>query len=399
VILQASENSTTWFPQFHEDWLPPSAYPDIRFVRTATKAGLEIGGVVGVVPLENGDSLQIIPKVGHVNFIRMLMVCEGLYGEQKREFDALAAYAQAEERSVTWLVARSLAIALMEVSKKSLRFDHKPKTVRGAFAQGKIVPVDTARNLHLRVEDPIVFQMHERNYNTPENRVLSKAAQTALPLLDADGESRMRDALAKWSARALDFKAEDLREVDRWLAGHKLGGSRGYYVNALSLAKIILGQSGISSGNLNPLEAEGVLLNSAVLFENFLRKLLVDTHRGNGILITKGGGLSNQSLYTDGYFELEPDYVFQDHEKLLLVADAKYKVPDSKDHYQMVCYLARYGVKTGVLFMPTYTEEIPDPVRHVTPDGYAVWEVSLPLFDLDATESILAETLKRFASH
>jgi 5-methylcytosine-specific restriction endonuclease McrBC regulatory subunit McrC len=251
-------------------------------------------------------------------------------------------------------------------------------------------------------DNPIVFGAHERSYNNPENRVLGKASQVAIPFLMDEVNSQLRFAAESWSRRfADDFTARDLFEVDRWLASRKLGGSRGYYVKALSLAKILLGQSGLSTEYLHPLQAEGVLINTATLFETFVRKSLIESYKGQGILVTKGGGLGIQSLYTDGYFELDPDFVFQDRSTILLIADAKYKVPDSKDHYQIICYLNRYKVRTGVIFMPCFADEdsVSPMVRHITPDGTTVWEVALPLDDLQVTESILADTLKRFASN
>lgn len=398
MVIQAQENSITWISNFEERWLPSGAYQNIRVIRTPTKIGLDVGGVVGVVPLLNGDTLQIIPKVGEINFIKMLLRCEGLFEELRREFENLATYSHAETESIAWFVARSFARSLLEINERSLRFDRKFRIKVGTFASGRILPVETATRLIQLSVEPIVFGSHDREYSSPENRMLGKAAEMAMPFLRGE-HSSLQSAVEHWARRfSPDFAADDIVKVDRWIAGRKLGGSRGYYVKALSLARVILGQAGLSSDHRHPLEAEGVLVNGASLFERYVRKALVERNKKSGIVITKGGGLRNPTLYTDGHFELEPDYVFQDASRVLLIADAKYKLPDSKDHYQMVCYLTRYGVRTGVFFFPLFEKKGQKPIRHTTPEGAVVWEVSLPLLDLEVTESILAGTLKQFAA-
>jgi 5-methylcytosine-specific restriction endonuclease McrBC regulatory subunit McrC len=400
VIFQAIESSTTWLEGFDTAWLPPQLYKDVRLVQAQGKVGLEIGNVVGVAPLSNGDTLQIIPKVGNLNFIRMLLICEGLYAELERTFQELATYASAEDQTAIWFLARSLADALLEIHRKSLRFDHKFFVKRGTYASGHIFALETTRRLLQRTPDAIVMGTHERDYDTVENRVLGKAAQVALPLISGTSDSQRRKILESWAYQfGQAFTVADLLEVDKTLLGRKQAGSRGYYARALGIAKILLGQAGISTGFLHLVEAEGVLVNSATLFENFIRKVLIEKHKASGILVTKGGGLSVQTLYTDGYFELEPDYVLQGHSQIRLIADAKYKVPDSKDHFQMICYLSRYGVRSGVLLMPCFSERPRNPIQHLTPEGTAVWEVELPLSDMGATESILADLLNRFATH
>jgi len=398
VIHFARENDITWLPHFEEEWIPNHVYGDVRFLRSSTKVGVEIGGVVGAVPLRNGDTLQVTPKVGNINFVKMLAVCEGLYDELKQEFDDLVFYEDTNDLSISWFVARSLAKTLLEINTKSLRFDHKLRVRNGDYASGKILPVETQCNLIRRTEKPIVFAGHERIYNNIENRVLGKAAQIAARFLSGSSDSHLLRAAESWVKRfATEFNSNDLVEIDRLLLSRKLGGSRGYYVKALGLAKIILGQAGITSAELHQREGEGILIRTSTLFERYIRKILVDSLTGNGVLVTKGSGLSNQFLYTDGYFELEPDFVFHDKSGFRLIADAKYKVPDSKDHYQMVCYLSRYKVKTGILIKPSYSKHAPDPICHTTPDGYAVWEVALPLEDLSITESILVGVLAKFA--
>lgn len=394
-MIQVLESSITWLPEFEEKWLPARTHQSIRVVRTQSKVGLEIGNVIGVVPLNNGESLQIVPKVGPINFLRMLLHSEGLYGELQKNFDEFAKYGESNTLSSAWLAARTLANALTEIDKRSPRFGRQRLSRYGNYVAGKLLPVETATRLLLKSEDPVAYISNERTYDTSENRTLGMAAQVAHSYLQPDDPGRK--AAARWSKlHRKNFHPHDLLSVDKALRSRKAGGSRGYYIRALTLAKILLGEAGLSATS-GAIEAEGVLLDSAALFENYLRNVLLNSHKKSGIVITKGGGLRNQALYMDGQFELVPDYVFQDKTKILLLADAKYKTPDSKDHYQMMCYMLRYGVKVGAMFGPSFSDETKS-IRRVTPDGLTVWEIQLPLTDLDQTESILAGALTRLSA-
>ncbi len=399
MIWFAKENDTTWLPNFDIRWLPPRLNPGITIVRSHSEIGLQVGGVIGAIPLNNGDTLRITPKVGTINFLRMLMTCEGLFQDFSTEFENLASYNMDDEYASYKLITKSFGLSLMEVKNRSLRFDRKKVRQAGQFARGRVQPESTEINLKQAKDNPIVFDTWEREYDTAENRVLGKAASVIIGQLRQISDSDLIKAAEFWSNRfSRGFSIEDLFEVNRRLLRHQFGGSRGYYVKALGLAKIILGEAGISSDTGSSIEADGLLINSANLFEQYLRKLLIDSYKGQGVLVTKGGGISNRSLYLDGSFELEPDFVFQRDSKFLHIADAKYKRPDSKDHYQMVCYLSRYGVRSGVLFHPELdpANDI-EPRKRSTSDGLMVWEVPLPLQDLDSTQSILGQALERFA--
>jgi 5-methylcytosine-specific restriction endonuclease McrBC regulatory subunit McrC len=398
----AEESSTCWLDGFDGAWLPGQVSRAVRLVRDGARCGLEVSGVVGTVPLANGDLLRVRPKVGDYNFVRMLLRADGLFQDLKPEFYELAAYA-ANDASVSpiALACRALCRALAEISRQSLNFQRTPRTARGAFAAGRVMPLQTAERMACRMNDPVVYAVRNRDYNTPEHRVLGKAADVALKLLQLQEDSHDATCATEWSRRfGSHFRLDDLQEVSKNLMAQRYGGSRGYYARALGLARIVLGDAGYSQDSASSmLGGEGFLIDAAQLFERYIRTVLVDKYKGTGLIVTKGGGIRNESLYLDGSYELEPDYVFQDTSTVRLIADAKYKRPDSGDHYQIVCYLMRYGVRTGILFFPEYERTDRAPSRRATRDGYTVFEVPLPLSDLDAVEEILSTSLGRFGTH
>lgn len=84
----------------------------------------------------------------------------------------------------------------------------------------------------------------------PENRVLASAASVSTALMSQRGalEAWQSALAAKWCDEYLspETLANDLTETARDLALGSYGGPRGNYVNAITLARLILGQAGMS---------------------------------------------------------------------------------------------------------------------------------------------------------
>lgn len=392
-VLTVVEESTTWLDTFDPSWLPSALHNDIQIVYRREKVGLKVGGVVGVVRLLDGRTLRIVPKVGEMNFVRMLTTCEGLQAELSDTELEPAGYGTTDHMGGMQLVARQFAARLMEIEERSLDFRRFRQKHSLNYAAGRVNPVQTVRRLRLRLDKPIVSESRVRSYDTAEHRVLAAASRQALALLSQPTSLEDEVLRSWWSRFGSDFQLKDLAAVDRQIASQKRGGSRGYYVPALLLATVLLWQAGITADQTTSVTADATLIRSATLFERYLRKLLIDRYSPHGILVTKGAGLAETSLFSDGDIKLVPDYVFSKSGKILCLGDAKYKAPDASDYYQLACYLDRYKVSTGVLLAPDFERAELMRTRHDIPDGRTIWVVSLPLRDLDAIEQVVASLL------
>ena len=134
----------------------------------------------------------------------------------------------------------------------------------------------------------------------------------------------------------------DLDYVGHGFALMQYGGARDYYRSALMLALVILGNSGLGFGEGSIIQGDSVLLNTADVFERYLRNVIARAHAELGYVVSKGG-VRTMSLYTDGSRDVIPDIVVSRGGSVRLIADAKYKQPDSSDHYPDVCLSARDG--------------------------------------------------------
>lgn len=393
-IWTAAECSTTWLQGFPLGILPSVLESQARVVTRGQDVGLEIGGVIGAVPLLNGDTLHIVPKVGPANFFRMLLTAEGLGERAKRDFDGFASWSTEDSAdSVPALLARRFFSELALLDADGPRFGRSAERSNREGPSGKIRIRQTVYRLRLRSATPFVCVKRVRDFDIPENRVLAAAGWVAAGLISerTDLEPWQSALVFKWrkAFHRPDILLDDLRETARGLANGAYGGPRGRYVQTLTLARLILGQAGLSQEGRTRVMGDTLLVNSATLFEEYVRAVLAMVCKPMGLTVTKGGS-PVQALYVDGSFGLVPDIRVSRGLSTLALGDAKYKEPDAGDHYQMAAYMRSYGVSRAFLLCPDYGDAREAVTRRRASDGRTVLEIRLPLMNLNAAEELLA---------
>ena len=397
MIHQTIEDKVTWLTGVsHADF--PQPWPSsISIAVRSTGIGVEPHGVVGAVPLLNGDTIQILPKIGRISFFRLFVAAGGLQQELEREFEEFVPYTIDDESNIDSLVARQLFISARDILRRSPQIGRALRRRNGSFAKGRIDARATAYNLSARRREPVVFSTRERTYDIPENRVLTEALVRALPLLTDPDREDLEPICHRWLslfARSSDILS-DLESVGHSFARMQYGGSRDYYRKPLMLAEVVLGSSGIGIGQDALIEGDSVLLNTATVFERYLRNVIARTHSGFGYVVSAGTA-STASLYTDGSRRIIPDIIVSRDDSVRLIADAKYKDPTSSDHYQMYAYLHVMDVEVGLLLTPSFAGQCVVSRKFTSPDDKSIWEIGLPLSNLEATEAFLARLAHDF---
>jgi 5-methylcytosine-specific restriction enzyme subunit McrC len=398
MIHRAVEGETTWLPGLSPAILPYPLPKGISVYLRREKLGLESQGLVGAIPLLNGDTLQIIPKIGRVNFLRLLFKAEGLQPDLEREYDEFVYYSVDNEENIDHLVARQLMFSAAEIMKRGPRQGRIRRVRVGQFALGQIDAVSTALNIATRKQEPVVYAVLEKTLDIPENRALTEAILRAWSMLDDDDRVNFRGVYDRWLNRfpvSTDFTA-DLDHIERSFAAGQYGGSRDYYRRALMLAQIILGSSGLGFSEAATIQGDAVLLSTPAIFEKYLRNIISGAYSEAGYVISSGG-IGVTSLYTDGSYELRPDIVVSKDNVTILIADAKYKQPTAADHYQMHTYLAANRLKRGLLLAPLYEGTKVVVREYATSDKVIVNEAYLPMADLDVTEAFLRSVVQKFS--
>ncbi len=394
MIRKAIEGGITWLPGIAPSDIPHPLPKGITVHLKEDEVGLEIQGLVGALPLRNRDTLQISPKIGQVNFFRLLFKAEGHQQNLEREFDAFVEYSIEDDENIDAIVARQQLYCAEEILKRSPQCGRFKIRHVGLYAAGQIDAVSTALNISCRKHEPVVFFAKEKTEDIPENRVITEAIARAWPLLNEPSQFELRSVYEKWMRRfpRSNDLGVDIENVEKGFARGKYGGPRDYYRKALMLAKIVLGNNGIGFNEAATVEGDAVLLNTADIFEKYLRNVISGAYSDTGFIITKGG-VGVTSLYTDGSFELQPDIVISRDGHTLLIADAKYKVPTADDHYQMNTYLAVNGVSRGLLLSPLFEGNNVVIREFSTADKVVVREVYLPMTNLKITEEFLGTVI------
>lgn len=398
MIIQIREGEISWLPGIVALDIPKPLPVGIVIHLRDGVIGIESQGIVGSIPLNNGDTLQVTPKIGEVNFFRLLFKAEGSQLQLKNEFDEFVHYDVDDNENIDSLVARRLLVSIDEILRRSPMQGRKKAYVSADFARGEIQMLKTAMNLATKKISPVVSSVKQRTKDIPENRILSEALVRAWHVLSPDYKriyQNTRDRWLKMFGRSNDIY-NDLMGVEESFASNGYGGSRDYYRRALMLAKILLASRGVSFGSKAEVSGDAVLLNAASVFEKYILSVIFDAYSDKGYVVSKGGA-RQKTLYTDGSFELIPDVVISKNGGVILIADAKYKKPTASDHYQMAAYLSAHKIKQGLLLAPLYSGNSVVIKEYATPEKAIVREVYLPMSDLNATEKTLSSLIEHYA--
>ena len=395
MIWYATEDELTWlsgvpYADLPQPW--PSSIP-VR-LRPGTTADADVGiepqGVVGAIPLLNGGTVQILPKIGMVDFFRLFMRAHGFGGDLRREFQEFVSYSAGDKTNIGSLAARQLLFAAADVLRLSPQVGRVKRRSEGVFAIGRLDAQGTAFNTATRRQNPAVFWTNERTYDVPENRVLTEAIIRSMMMVSHQDREELAVVHDRWVSRfprSRNIEA-DLEWIARRFASEHYGGSRDYYRRALMLAQVVLGCFGLTFGEGTVVEGDSLLLNTANVYEKFVRNVIAGGHSQLGYVVSDAKAW-RLTLYADGSHDLRPDIVVSSGGTAILVADAKYKEPVAADHYQMCAYLRASRVDVGVLLAPAFGSDQVGSKRFVTTDGKVVWEISLPLSNLPVTEGFL----------
>ncbi|MGO4593140.1 McrC family protein [Leifsonia sp. 2TAF2] len=248
---------------------------------------------------------------------------------------------------------RQLGVAVEQGLLQGYRERHDSDTV----VRGRINFVEQFKR-RPGLASPLELRFDEFTVDIDENRILAAAVERLmrLPLLDPASRRTLlhfRGMFAEVEALPRGLPLPRTREDRR----------SEHYQPALSLARLILTNASIEH-RVGEHTASAFLVDVAQVFEDFVSVALRDSLERSG-----GQVLSQRSDRLDalGYAVVRPDIVWQSHERIDAVIDAKYKAErpagyPNADLYQMVTYCTRYGLRDGHLVYAS-GEETPKSVN------------------------------------
>ena len=202
--------------------------------------GIEADGVVGSIPLRNGGTLQIVPKVGQAPFLKMLFRSLGTTNQLQRDYDEFVQYGLDDSSGLGWMAARQLLDGVESILSRGMESERFRISRESMIARGRMNPARTALGLARRSRQPIVSDVSERSFDTPEHRVIERALVLSLPFLEEEDRQRLLEVHSKWTRRtgASALRSTDPPLVQERIVSRGYGGSRSYYRSVMVLGRV-----------------------------------------------------------------------------------------------------------------------------------------------------------------
>jgi 5-methylcytosine-specific restriction endonuclease McrBC regulatory subunit McrC len=292
---------------------------------------LQADGLAGIIPCKSGNSILIEPKCKDLHPFLMYEYINNLSLNQDTENAVDTEGSNIDLQTL----AQYFANELIAIHCRQRLFKRLPVKKNRTAVKGKVNWSTTARQVASKQLAPIASTALESTYDIPENEVISMAASLCLPLFDHN--TAEWSALFSWSSikynRALTKEA--LLKLKGILQNSQISGAHAYYYTPIALALSILGID--EAGNAST-QDQSILFNMPGLYEDYIRTAFMRRSTLKGYSCQKSF-VPRSFLFANGTCELEPDITIYDGKKPIAVLDVKYKVPDSKDYYQIFAYM------------------------------------------------------------
>lgn len=366
---------------FTVDLLPERLPANLHILCKDSQLYLRADGLVGIIPCKSGNSILIEPK------------CKGLYPFSMYEYindlsieNDNDSFVENEGNDIDiHTVVQRFAKELIAIYCRQKLFKRLPVKSKRNVVKGRIDWSSTAVRIVTGRPYPIASTVLEPTYDIPENEVISMAAQICLPLFEYNTDEW--NVLNSWStmAYAKPLSKELLLKLQCSLRNTKLGGAHAYYYTPIALALIILGVD--DAGNALS-QGQSILFNMPGLYEDYIRTAFMRKSILKGLSCQKSF-IPKSFLFSNGTCELEPDITIYNGSHPLAVLDVKYKVPDSKDYYQIFTYMKYAGLTKAFIISPS--------VRHreviTAYDGSKIVNLNVSKSYNEQLESLAAEVI------
>lgn len=197
--------------------------------------------------------------------------------------------------------------------------------------------------------DAIYTTTRVASYDIPENILIAAAAKKIISLYPSS--STEFEILLPWVkiAEYNKHSYNELYSLQLRMTERALSGAHAFYYAPVMLSKIILGFMGAETVSEN---VDTILFNMPGLYENYVRTGFQRVVSKHGCSIQKGL-IPRSFLFFNGECEMIPDITIYDGATIKALLDVKYKVPDSKDYYQIFAYMKYAHIDTAYIISPT----------------------------------------------
>jgi len=330
---------------------------------------LQAQGYVGLIPLTERVSVNIIPRVPVSNLSRMLRVSEHV----PQMLSMTRTYAMRDEwwDSLLDFYAAAMISHVESIASNGLLTHYERREERSSFPRGRVLMTPTVNQLHPRgIEHAAVISYFQRTSDTVHNRCIKYALWflasryqrvTARTAPSQKLHQRINTLYHLFDAVQLDHRLRFLEDAE--VRGSRpLPTLRAYYRDALDVAvAIILHHAVRIETQGDSLKMPSLVLNMNKIFEAYLRNVLRAYGRGQRwpAVVLDGNTKQGKKLLFDvkPSEEATPDIVLrysdQSHPVLIEVKNIPAKgLPDRAAINQVMTYAMSYRCPRVVLARP-----------------------------------------------
>ena len=345
----AKENTESPCPGLRVDDLPDKIPANVHILHSQGQLSILSENVAGVLPCKNGNEVVIEPKYKGIDPIALLMYVNSISGIAVNRERIRSGKAEIDLQTISDAFVDQLSIIKTEAKK----FKRKGYTIQTGAVVGKVNWLKTYRQQHSGKLDSIVTTVRMSSYDIPENALIAAAAKKIIGFYQSGSEEF--ELLFPWAAEADKYHHSyaELFAFQSKLNERSLSGPHAYYYPSVMLSKIILG---FDSVEIMSEEVDTILFNMPGLYEEYIRTGFQRAGGQFGCTIQKG--LTPRSfLFYNGECEMIPDITIYDGITIKAVLDVKYKIPDSKDYYQIFAYMKYAGLDTAYIISPEVEQD------------------------------------------
>ena len=358
-------------PEFKDNPFLPirSISPDIRpFVDISdiSPNGIRIKAknYVGILPLSEEVTVTVNPKAPIEDFLYLLYKAQGRRVSIK-ELKEIVRAGRRFARQYPNIFHFLIYILLIELEKirsfgflKASKFYTQDKVVKG-----KVLVKETISRWMKGNKSKVVCGSFELSKDNSENRAIKFTLWMLLSLysqsLGREIKNNFFEKYRWFEGIPLGQGIEFIDDVEDAITYKTLPNSRSYYYDILNLCMFFITHSTLEYKSPKEVKIKSFVVDMNKVFEEYIYNILREklTQQYEVKRYSKRPLFDNTMKY-----EVEPDYLILKNDRIITIADAKYKTePTTDDFYQILIYADRYNVTNTLLIYPswlgtTYTE-------------------------------------------
>ncbi len=339
------ENTESLCPELRVDDLPDKIPANVHILHNQGYLSIRSEDVAGVLPCKNGKEIIIKPKYDGIDPIALLMYINNISGLVVNRERLQSGKSEIDIQTIADAFIEQLALIRTETRK----FKRIGQIIQTETVVGKVNWTKTCRQQQSGKINSIVTTVRASSYDIPENALISAAAKKVIGLYPTGSEAF--ELLFPWAIEADKCRHSyaELFAFQSKMNEKSLSGAHAYYYPSVMLSKIILGFDNVE---IMSEEVDTILFNMPGLYEEFIRTGFQRAGGQFGCTIQKG--LTPRSfLFYNGECEMIPDITIYNGINIKAILDVKYKIPDSKDYYQIFAYMKSTGLNLAYIISPS----------------------------------------------